>query len=283
MPRLSIIIVTFNSHADIDACLRSLTAGVRIDREIVVVDNASTDGTAAHIRGRWPGVRLTDLGANLGFARATNIGIQQTFGELVLLLNPDTIVPPGAIDDLVSALDRDPSVAVVGPRIVDDGGRAELSFGSKASPPADLRQKILTAGSLPIVRSVVERLTRRTRYVDWVTGACLLAHRADLNAVGLLDERFFLYMEDVDLCASIRARGRRVLFVAEVEIVHRRGASAEPAARAAAYRDSYLTFYQKHHPGWVPVIRAYSKLFGRKSDRTINSSGFFTGSKPNGA
>ena len=98
MPRLSIIIVTFNSRAAIDACLRSLTDGIHVDREIVVVDNASTDGTAAHMRERWPGVRLIELGANLGFARATNIGIQQTFGELVLLLNPDTSVPPGAID-----------------------------------------------------------------------------------------------------------------------------------------------------------------------------------------
>lgn len=263
MPRLSIIIVTFNSRADIDACLRSLTTGIRIDREIVVVDNASTDGTAAHIRERWPGVRLMGLGANLGFARATNIGIQQTFGELVLLLNPDTVVPPDAIDRLVAALERDSRVAAVGPRIVDEAGHAELSFGSMASPAADLRQKILTRGGtgrLPILRSVVERMTRRTQDVDWVSGACLLAHRADLDAVGLLDERFFLYMEDVDLCASIRARGRRVQFVADVEVVHRRGASTEPAARNAAYRQSYLAFYQKHHPAWVPVVRTYLRL-----------------------
>ena len=84
MPRLSIIIVTFNSRAEIDACLRSLTDGIHVDREIVIVDNASTDDTAQHIRERWPGVRLVSLGANLGFARATNIGIQQTFGELTL-------------------------------------------------------------------------------------------------------------------------------------------------------------------------------------------------------
>ena len=286
MPRLSIIIVTFNSRADIDACLRALTEGLHIDREIVIVDNASTDGTAAHIRERWPGIRLVGLGANLGFARASNIAIQQTFGELVLLLNPDTVVRPGAIDRLVAAVERDPQVAVAGPRIVDDGGHAEMSFGPMVSPAADFRQKILTLGAtgrLPLIRFVVERMTRRTRYVDWVTGACLLAHRADLEAVGLLDERFFLYLEDVDLCASIRARGRRILFVADVEVVHRRGASAEPAARVAAYRHSYLAFYQKHHPGWVPLVRAYTKLVARRSDRAMSSSGFFTGSKPNGA
>jgi GT2 family glycosyltransferase len=255
MPRLSIIIVTFNSRADIDACLRALTEGLHVDREIVVVDNASTDGTPAHIRERWPGIRLLQLGANLGFARATNLGIQQTFGELVLLLNPDTEVPAGAIDRLIAALEHDKRLAVVGPRIVDRDGSAELSFGRMVSPLAELRQKVLMV--------LVERMTRRTRDVDWVTGACLLTYRADLEAVGLLDERFFLYMEDVDLCASIRARGRRVQFVADAEVRHQRGASATPAAREAAYRRSYLAFYRKHHPAWVPILRVYLKLRGR--------------------
>ena len=266
MPRLSIIIVTFNSRAEIDACLRSLTDGIHVDREIVVIDNASTDGTPAHIRERWPGIRLVQLGANLGFARATNIGIQQTFGELVLLLNPDTIVPPDAIDHLVSALEHDARIAVVGPRIVDHEGQAELSFGKMVTPLAELRQKVLMVGHkrrIPVIRRVVERMTRRTRDADWVTGACLLTYRADLEAVGLLDERFFLYMEDVDVCASIRARGRRVRFVADVTIRHQRGASAAPAARETAYRRSYLAFYEKHHPAWVPILRVYLKLLGR--------------------
>ena len=268
MPRLSIIIVTFNSRGEIDACLRSLTEGIRVDRVVVVVDNASTDGTAAHVRERWPGIRLVELGANLGFARATNIGVQQTFGELILLLNPDTVVGPGTIDRLIDALERDPQTAVVGPRIVNDDGHAELSFGRMVAPLAELRQKTLMVGHkrrLPIVRQLVEQMTRRTRYVDWVTGACLLIYRADMEAVGLLDERFFLYLEDVDLCASIRKRGRRVLFVADVEISHRRGASAAPEAREAAYRPSYLAFYQKHHPRWVPVLRAYLRLFGNRT------------------
>ena len=266
MPRLSIIIVTFNSRADIDACLRSLTEGVLIDREIVIVDNASADGTAAHVRERWPGARLIELGANLGFARATNIGIQQTFGELVLLLNPDTTVRSGALDRLVAALERDRAVGVVGPRIVDEAGRAELSFGNMVSPLAEVRQKALMAANnrrLPVIRGIVERMTRHTRDVDWVTGACLLTYRADLEAVGLLDERFFLYMEDVDLCASIRARGRRVRFIADVEIGHRRGASATAAERKLAYRRSHLAFYEKHHPRWAMPMRLYLRLFGR--------------------
>src|SRR5688572_21787900 len=183
MPRLSIIIVTFNSRADIDACLRSLTEGIHIDREIVVVDNASTDGTAAHIRERWPGVRLLALGANLGFARATNIGIQQTFGELVLLLNSDTVVRACAIDGLVAALERDRPPAVAGPGIAGADGQAELPFGRMLAPLPEPAQKLLMIGNqrrLPILHRVTERMPRRSRYVDWVTGACLLAYRAAL-------------------------------------------------------------------------------------------------------
>jgi N-acetylglucosaminyl-diphospho-decaprenol L-rhamnosyltransferase len=266
MPRLSIIIVAFNSRQDLDACLRSLTGGATVlDREIVVVDNASTDGTAAHVRQRWPGIRLIETGANLGFARANNVGIRQTFGDLVLLLNPDTSVPAAAIDRLVAALERDADAAVAGPRIVDAEGQAELSFGPMISPLGELRQKILVTGGGGMFRPIVERMTRRTRYVDWVSGACLLARRADLEAVGLFDERFFLYTEDVDLCASIRSHGRRVLFVGDVEIVHHRGRSRASASAASeeAYRRSQIAFYEKHHPAWAPALRAYLKLFAK--------------------
>src|SRR5262245_57852593 len=102
-PRLSIIIVTYNSTPDIDACLGSLVQHPpAIDHEIVVVDNASTDGTAATVRSRWRSVRVIDAGANVGFASANNLGIQQTVGSLVLLLNPDTSVPEGSLDRLVA-------------------------------------------------------------------------------------------------------------------------------------------------------------------------------------
>jgi GT2 family glycosyltransferase len=183
----------------------------------------------------------------------------------VLLLNPDTIVRPGALDRLAEVLAADPQTAVVGPRIVDQSGRPELSFGRLISPLAELRQKALVAASrrgVPVIGALVDGMTRRTRTVDWVSGACLLIRRADLEAVGLLDERFFLYTEDVDLCASVRARGRKVLFVADAEIVHLRGRSgaSAPVATSLAYRRSQIAFYEKHHPRWAPFLKAYLKL-----------------------
>jgi GT2 family glycosyltransferase len=268
MPRLSIVIVSYNSKGDLDACLAALTGTPpQVEHQVVIVDSASTDGTPDYLRRRWPEVRTIDAGSNVGFARGNNLAIRQTTGELVLLLNPDTIVPPGAIDALVRVLDTSPDAAIAGPRIVDGDGRAELSFGRMIAPLAELRQKVLVAGNdrrSPLVAGVVERMTRRSRQVDWVSGACLLIRRADLEAVGLLDERFFLYTEDVDLCASVRMRGRAVLFVADVEIVHLRGRSAATASQAtrAAYRRSHLAFYEKHHPRWAPLLKLYLKLRG---------------------
>ncbi len=260
---LSIVIVSFNTAADLDRCLASLHAAPpATPHTIVVVDNGSSDESAAAAR-RWPDVRVIEVGSNVGFARANNVGIRESGGENILLLNSDTIVPSGAIDALMAELDANPDVAVVGPRLVDGGGRAELSFGRMISPLNELRQKRLSSGP------AVESLTRQRQYPDWVSGACLLVRRADAEAVGGLDERFFMYTEDVDFCASIRARGRRILFTPDVSVVHLRGRSAAAALGATrqAYRRSRLAFYQKHHPGWVPLLRLYLRLRGADRER----------------
>jgi N-acetylglucosaminyl-diphospho-decaprenol L-rhamnosyltransferase len=270
--RLSIIIVTYNSRGEIDTALRALREPApQIAHEIVVVDNASSDGTLAHIKTAWPVVRAIDAGRNLGFAAANNIAIRQSASELVLFLNPDTRATGAAVDRLVAVLDADRGAAVIGPRIVDGEGHAELSFGSMISPLVELRQKILVRGSqrrMPVITSLVEAMTRRTRDVDWVSGACLMIRRADLEAAGLFDERFFIYTEDVDLCASVRARGRRVVFFADAHIEHLRGRSVIAAAQPAtmAYRRSHIAFYEKHHPGWAPILKAYLKIRGRLPD-----------------
>jgi|SRR5688572_17825814 len=277
MQRLSIVIVTFNSAAEIDACLASLAvpASSSVNFETVIVDNASSDGTAAAVRARWPDVRVLDAGRNLGFAGGSNLGIRQTFGELILLLNPDTVVRPGALEALVSALDARPDAAVAGPRLFDGHGRPELSFGRMINPLAELRQKLLVNGNdrgMPLVAAYVNRITSLPQDVDWVSGACLLVRRADAEAVGLLDERYFMYAEDVDFCAAIRGRGRAVLFVPASQVVHLRGRSvtSRPRATEMAYRRSQLAFYAKHHRGWALVLRAYLKIRGRLPDMTID-------------
>ena len=261
MSSVSIIIVSFNARADLERCLESLyTAPPAMPHDILVVDNGSTDGSAEAVRGR-PDLRVVEVGSNIGFARANNLGIRESHGTNILLLNSDTIVPSGAIDRLVAELDRDPEVAVVGPRLVDPAGRAELSFGRMIGPLNELRQKRIAQSG------AVDALTRRRQHPDWVSGACLLVRRADVDAVGGLDERYFMYTEDVDFCAAIRARGRRILFTPDVEVVHVRGRSAAsaPDATQGAYRRSHIAFYEKHHPAWTPLLKLYLRLRGQLS------------------
>jgi GT2 family glycosyltransferase len=272
MARLTIVVVTFNSKADVDACFEALPAAApATTHQVIVVDNASADGTAAHVRSRWPGVHVLDAGGNAGFARANNLGIRATESELVLLLNPDTVPRPGSIDRLVGVLDAMADVAIAGPRIVGRDGRTERSYGAMIGPLAELRQKFVTRGQerrWPVIAARVEHASRQASFPDWVSGACLLIRRADLERAGLLDERYFLYTEDVDLCAAVRALGRRVRFSPEAEVVHARGASraTSPGPAEQAYRRSQLAFYRKHHPKWAPLLATYLKIRGRFPD-----------------
>ena len=267
-PRLSIVIVNFNGRGHLENCLRSLVAHPpAIAHDVVVVDNASTDDSASSVA-VFPSVRLLRLPVNVGFSAGNNAGIRATTGELVLLLNNDTIVPEGAIDALVARLDAHPEAAIAGPRLVDDRGEPELSFGPMISPLGELRQKLVTglhARGLALVSSWVRRVTSREHAVDWVSGACLLVRRAAAEQVGLLDERFFLYTEDVDFCASVRAAGWTVVFTPAAEIIHLRGRSRATAPRQmnAAYRRSHLAFYEKHHPRWVRLLKAYLRVKGQ--------------------
>jgi hypothetical protein len=231
------------------------------------VDNASTDGTPQMIRSAWPSVRVIEAGNNLGFARANNVGIRATKSEFVLLLNPDTVVPPGAVAALVRGLAVHPEAAAAGPRLVDSAGFPELSFGWTIGPVGELRQKIVGSLYERRVRRVVRMVDRWSREAgprEWVSGACLLLRRSDLEAVGLLDERYFMYTEDVDLCVALRRRGRLVYYVPQSEVLHLRGRSAgrNPDTERMR-RTSQLAYYDKHHPRWVPLLKKYLQLTGK--------------------
>ena len=263
VPELIIIIVSYNTRDCLDACLRSLHAPApRCSHTIVVVDNGSRDGSVARVRAAWPAVRVIDAGRNLGYAAANNAAIRATDSELLLLLNSDTLVPPGAVDRLVTQLRVRAEAAAVGPRLTDADGNVELSWGPPVTPWSAAWRKLqgaLLARRVPALSAWIAAAASRARYAAWLSGACLLVRRADAHAVGLLDERFFLYFEDVDFCLALRRRGRRMRFVPEVTVIHHRGRSGagEPAGTRTAYRRSQLAFYRKHHPAWVPLLRLY--------------------------
>jgi GT2 family glycosyltransferase len=257
MTRLSIVIVSFNARADLQNCLLSIKkAPPSVPYDIVVVDNASADGSVEAAR-RIPGVDVVEMPRNAGFAAANNAGIRHTRGDLLLLLNSDTLLPAGALDALIARLQAHPDAAIAGPRLLDGDGQPELSFGAMISPLNELRQKRRTP-------AWIARETAREQFVDWVSGACLLVYRADAERAGLLDERFFLYTEDVDFCHAVRQLGRKVLFTPAAAITHLRGRSraSQPAASTRAYRRSQIAFYEKHHPLVAPLLRVYLRLKG---------------------
>lgn len=267
-PSLAIIIVTYNVRDEIGGCLASLAdRTASFPATITVVDNGSRDGTVERVRKQWPDVGVIEAGENLGFARANNVGIRSTTSEFVLLLNPDTVVRPGAIALLMQELAAHPEAAAAGPRLVDEDGAAELSFGWTMSPLGEARQKVARAlyrrGVAPFAARV-EAWTRLPGERDWLSGACLLVRRGDLERVGLFDERYFMYTEDVDLCAALRRQGRTIRFVPAAEVVHLRGRSAlrNPETERLR-RQSQLAYYAKHHRAWVPLLRLYLRATGK--------------------
>lgn len=265
---VDILIVNYNNREDLAGCLTSLHAArpAALGR-IIVADNGSTDDSLAHVAATWPDVEALALGENRGFAAANNAAIRAATAPLVLLLNSDTIVPAGAIDVLIERLDAT-GAAAAGPLLVDAGGRPEVSFGPMLSPLAELGQSLrirLARSGHPFARGLIGRLVGRERIVDWVSGGCLLVRRQAALDAGLLDERYFLYEEDVDFCAALRAGGGRILFTPRARVVHLRGRSVRRSGQAPTrhYDRSHLAFYEKHRPGWAPVLRWWMHVRGR--------------------
>jgi hypothetical protein len=269
---LVVVIVSYNTRADLERCLRSLREHPpAVSHEIVVVDNASSDGSVEAVRSGWPTARVIAMKTNVGFARANNAAIRQTASDLILFLNSDTVVRAGSIDALIAALGQLPGASIVGPRLVDGNGTPELSFGPMMSPLGELRQK---ATARLAGRARIRAMTSQVRLVDWVSAACLLVRRRDAEGAGLFDERYFMYCEDVDLCAAVRARGGRVYFAPSAEVVHFRGRSgvSDPGGTADGYRRSQVAFYEKHHPAWVPFLKLYLRLRGKLPRKTADKS-----------
>jgi N-acetylglucosaminyl-diphospho-decaprenol L-rhamnosyltransferase len=257
---IDVVIVNHNTQHDVLACLSSLFAAPPASLgRVFVVDNASTDASVAAIRSDWPAVDVIALDRNLGFGAANNVALRRAASPLVLLLNPDTVMSKGALDQLAGRMAAT-GAAAAGPRLVDGNGRPEISFGSMLSPWTELRQSIrvkLAARDAGFSRSYIRGLVSTERIVDWVSGACLLVRRDAALAAGLFDERYFLYEEDVDFCAALRARGGRILFTPAAEVVHLRGRSSSDRSH---YHRSHLAFYAKHAPLWVPLLRLWQKV-----------------------
>ncbi|MFN2544487.1 MAG: glycosyltransferase family 2 protein [Actinomycetota bacterium] len=222
-PKVSIVVVNWNGRDVIRPCLESLQQLTYPRLEIVVVDNASTDGSIEAIEAS-PGVRLVRNHENLGFPRACNRGIAETGGEYVLLLNNDTVADrPRVLDTTVAFMEEHEDAGALGVRLRNEDGSLQISCAYFPDLAAEVRNSlparlVLGPGS---PRWYTEADHERTRPVDWVMGAFLLLRRAALEEAGAFDERIFMYADDYDLCYRLRLKGWRTYFLASTSITHR--------------------------------------------------------------
>jgi len=251
-PRLAVVVVSFEARETLLAGLGALRAHTSLPLELVVVDNASTDGSADAVRASDPEALVIANAENVGFARACNQGWRASRAPHVLFLNPDAEVTPGAVETLARLLEDRPAVGAAGPRTRGSDGTIQVSAGPDLTPLAELRQRRLVLGVARREAQALaqaEALHAREHDPAWISGSCLVVRRTALEAVGGFDERFFLYEEDADLCRRLREAGWRVVFTPEAEVKHHLGRSMSKAPRRARleYHRSHRLYYAKHN------------------------------------
>jgi GT2 family glycosyltransferase len=252
--QVSACIVSWNVREDLLACLESLRAGVGdLRAEVIVVDNASTDGSVEAARQRYPHVKLIPNEVNRGFAAGSNQALAAASGQFLLLLNPDTLVPPGALAELHRFACRHPEAGIIGPKLVNPDGSLQPSCRRFPRPKAALFRHTFLGRLFPRNRWSAEYVMAdwdhtEPREVDWVSGACMLIRREVYEAIGPLDEGFFWGSEDVDYCFRAHRAGHKVLYAPTPAIVHRIGASTNqvPIRTFVNFHRSMNRLYRKH-------------------------------------
>jgi len=261
---VSAVVVSYNSATYLPDCLRSLRSEGMDD--VVVVDNDSSDGSAEVARSDAE-VRVVQTGANLGFGAGANRGVAATQSEYVLILNPDTVVEPGTVKALTEALDRDPGLAVVAPRIENVDGTLYPSVRRFPDLTVALGHAFL--GLVWSTNPYTRRYrmldwdhSQRAADVDWVGGACMLVRRSAFDVVGGFDEGYFMYVEDVDLCWRLGRAGWRIGYEPAGRVVHALGGSSRlvPYRMIAEHHRSLYRFVTKTSAGTrrglLPVVAA---------------------------
>jgi len=259
---VSAVVVNYNAGDVLAGCLASLRAE-GID-DIVVVDNGSVDGSESVVRAVDPGAVWLPSGSNVGYGRAANLGARHAGSDAVLVCNPDVLVRPGAVMALVSALEVDPSVGIVGPRLLNADGTiypSARSFPSLVDAVGHGLLGLVWADN-PFSRryKLLDWDHADERFVDWVSGACLLVRRRAWDEIGGFDPSFFMYMEDVDLCWRARRAGWGVRYQPAGEVIHLQGISTNviPYRMILAHHRSLWRFARRTTTGWrralLPVL-----------------------------
>jgi GT2 family glycosyltransferase len=262
---VDVVIVNYRSYEELNRCLASLERSRTGLNEVVVVDHESDEHAAADITARFPWARLVERSINEGFATGVNWGARLTSAPFLLLLNPDCVVRQDAIARLTAYAATRPDAAVVGPCILNADGSVQGSArrfpgittaiaGRSSWLTRRFPRNPLSRHNLPTLEGQMAPLD-----VDWVSGACMLVRRTAFEQVGGMDEHFFLYWEDADLCRRLEKTGWRTVFFPGAIVVHAGGRSSIHVYReslAAFHRSAYL-LYRKHAPWPASLLRPF--------------------------
>jgi hypothetical protein len=223
---ISVIIVNYRTPGLLKQCIRGFDlVHIKLSYEIIVIDNNSGDGSKDMIAEHFPNVTYISSPSNVGLAKAINAGIKKSQGDFILIVNPDIAVLDGAVEKLYNFLQENPKAALVAPRLVNPDGTTQLScykFPSRMVPV----YRRTPLGRLPWARNSLQEYLmldwdhNNNRTVDWVLGASMLIRKSAIDQVGLMDERFFLYFEDVDWCRRFWEQQWEVHYIADAKMVH---------------------------------------------------------------
>jgi N-acetylglucosaminyl-diphospho-decaprenol L-rhamnosyltransferase len=251
---LTVIIVNWNVRDLLRRCLLSILDPPHSNLEIVVVDNASSDGSIDMVRTEFPGVHLVVNNQNRGFTAANNQGLGVSRGRYLLLLNPDTEVVGDALTIMLSYMDAHPDVGTLGPKLLYPDGSLQPSRRRFPTFATALLESTVFQEWWPENRTLrryymADTADDAVQPVDWVVGACLLVRRQAYEQVGGLDEGYFMYSEELDWCKRLKAAGWEVVYLPSATIIHHEGKSSEQviASRHIHFQSSKVRYFRQHH------------------------------------
>lgn len=253
---LSTIIVNYNVKELLRKCLQSIFDFQKgLNFEVIVVDNHSEDQSTKMVQQYFPIVKLIDNKRNLGFSAASNQGIKESRGRYILLLNPDTEFTLDGISEMIMFMDSFPQVGICGPKMVDP--RGETHFSARSFPSyltaisshQSILNRLFPHNPLSKKYLLKDQDRNQRKEVDWISGSCLLTKRSVFEKIGLLDEQFFIYVEDVDFCYRAKKAGFSVYYFPNSVVIHHIGKSTQKRklAMLVEHHRSMYHFYRKHH------------------------------------
>ncbi len=282
-PLVSALIVSYNVKGLLLKCLEALYAHADVPIEAVVVDNASTDGSAAAVAAEYPDAVVLAQPRNLGFGRANNVGLERCQGRFVLLLNPDVTVNPQAIGRMADFLITRPDAAAVGPRLVFPDGKLDPDARRSFPVPSTLFYRTVGLSRIFPRSRVFGRHNMGhvpegdVHEMDAGSAACLMVRMTALDRVGFFDPRYFMFGEDLDLCYRLKLSGWKIFYLPSASAIHHKGAATRQAHSKMLYERhrAMWSYHMKHHADEIPAFAnglVWAQIWGRWAAESMRDS-----------